>query len=263
MYIMEGPSEGIRLEMKTSAIETERQLTQIGLQAGMHALDAGCGTGAVSRVMSRMVGNGGQVIGVDSSSERLALGREFAQREHCSNLSFVQADLSEGPVAESRFDLVWSRFVFEYLTEPQVVLKNLISSTKTGGKIVVGDLDGNGQFHYPMSTRLEHGLGLLLNELSGHFDPFVGRKLFHMFRRESLGDIRVHVLPYHLYSGKAPPEELENWRTKLETLRPIGTAALGGTKEYSSWANEFLSHLADPDTFTYSILIIAEGVRLT
>jgi len=261
-YIMESPSEGARLELKTSALETERQLLLVGLRSGMQVLDAGCGTGAVARVMSRIVGPNGAVTAADASSARLALGRELAEREECSNLSFVRADLTEAPVAASRFDLVWSRFVFEYLPRPEVLLHHLITSTKVGGKVVVGDLDGNGMFHFPMSKALEHGLDVIVKSLSGHFDPYVGRKLFSMFRRAGLGDVRVHALPYHLYAGEVAAQEMSNWKAKLETLRSIGTEALGGPHAYDTWAAEFVRHLADPDSFTYSILIIAEGIRL-
>ena len=51
-YLMENPAEASRLEAKTDPAVTERLLSWAGVAAGMRALDAGAGTGAVARVMS-------------------------------------------------------------------------------------------------------------------------------------------------------------------------------------------------------------------
>lgn len=261
-YVMEGPSEGARLETKTSPIETEKQLRLVGLQSGMAVLDAGCGTGAVARVMSRLVGPEGSVTAADMSSARLDFGLQVAKEELGNNLKFVKADLTQAPIGTGSFDLVWCRFVFEYLEQPEAMLENLVRSVRIGGKVVVGDLDGNGQFHFPMSEKLERGMELILTALGRSFDPYVGRKLFGLFRKQKLDNVQVHVLPYHLYAGSAAPQELENWKAKFETLRTIGAKALGNADEYDGWVSEFLRHLSDPDGFTYSVLMLAEGVRI-
>lgn len=259
---MESPQEARRLEQKTRPEETERQLRLVGLQSGMKALDAGCGSGAVARVMSKIVGPEGWVTASDRSLERLDFARNVATRDGNDNLTFVEADLVKGPIANSAFDFVWCRFVFEYLDQPDVALQNLVQATKVGGKLVVGDLDGNGQFHYPMSENLSRGLGRLMSALDGRFDPFAGRKLFHRFCRQPLGDIRVHVLPYHVYAGPAGALDMENWEAKFLTLREIGASVFGSDSTYQQWVAEFLAHLSDPSVFTYSILILVEAIRL-
>src|SRR5262245_27622481 len=113
---MEDPREAVRLEDKTDPVETDRQLSLVGLGEGMRALDAGAGTGAVARRMARLVGPRGEVVAVDRSSDRLAYGAEVARREDLRNLSFVKSPLEElGAANIGEFDLVWSRFVIEYV----------------------------------------------------------------------------------------------------------------------------------------------------
>src|SRR5215216_3807238 len=88
-YIMESAREGARLEAKTDPAVSEQQLRQTGLQRGMRALDVGCGTGAVTRTMAKIAAPG-RVVGVDTSTSRLAQARELAAADG------VEAEFMEG-----------------------------------------------------------------------------------------------------------------------------------------------------------------------
>jgi len=48
--------------------DTERALHRAGLRPGMRVLDVGCGPGDVSFVAARLVGPGGNVLGVDAAA---------------------------------------------------------------------------------------------------------------------------------------------------------------------------------------------------
>jgi hypothetical protein len=112
-----------------------------------------------------------------------------------------------------------------------------------------------------MPAHVQEGLAKILASLEGRFDPYAGRKLFNRFRRAGLSSIRVHVEPYHLHAGRPDPVSMANWEQKMRTIRPAGVAALGGETAYDDWAAAFLEMLRDPDSFTYSTLIVVEGIR--
>src|SRR5262245_61364747 len=116
-YLMDNVREAERLELKTDEAETRAQLALVGLQRGMHALDAGAGSGAVARTMAQEVGPSGRVVALDGSNERLEAGRHLAQ-EAGLNVEFVCGDLLKPPFPPASFDFVWSRFTFEYLSNP-------------------------------------------------------------------------------------------------------------------------------------------------
>lgn len=259
-YLMENDAEAERLEAKTEREVSERLLRLVGLQPGMRAADAGAGTGAVARVMGDIVGKSGRVVALDQSEARLDFGHKLARESGLENVSFVRANLEEA-IPEGPYDLIWSRFVFEYLRDPELVLENLIRATCVGGKVVVGDLDGNAALHYPIAPAVEAGLARVFEATKGHFDPNVGRKLFHLFRKAKLGQVRVHVEPYHLYAGSVSGVALANWEQKLRTIRPMGVRAFPHEAAYDAWADSYLEMLRDPDVFTYSVLILVEGVR--
>lgn len=256
---MESPDEGLRLERKTDDEFTRRLLAAVGTRAGMRVLDAGAGTGAVARVISDVVGAGGSVTALDMSKTRIAEGQRRAQGIH--NLVFHHGDIINSGLEQGSFDLVWCRFVLEYLPDPQLAVTELVKLAKPGGKVVLADLDGNALFHYPMRSQVAEDLDVLMRALQGSFDPYVGRKLYHFARNAGLEQIRAHVIPYHLYAGAACSDHLENWRQKLQTIAPKGIEALGSVERYESFAESFIDMLAAPDTFYYSVLILVEGLR--
>jgi SAM-dependent methyltransferase len=259
-YLMENPNEPERLEAKTDPVEVDRRLRLVGLERGMRALDAGAGTGAIARVMADRVGPDGRVVALDFSAERTTWGANKARQEGKRNLHFVRGDLYAPPLADS-FDFVWCEFVVEYLADPDRALRSLIQLVAPGGKLVVGDLDGNGFFHHPLPDDLAEALAKLEKGLAGVFDPFAGRKLFHRLRQAGLSDLRVHALPYNLYAGTAPEGAMANWALKLQTIRPRGERVLGGAAAYQEFSDAFLALLRDPDVLDYSVLFLVEWTR--
>ncbi|MGB5193037.1 MAG: methyltransferase domain-containing protein [Polyangiales bacterium] len=258
-YLMEHRDEGRRLEQKTHRHETLTQLHLSGFRPGGVALDAGAGTGAVARAMAELAAPDGVVYALDSSEQRIQEGMELARG--LRNLTFVQGDLLAPPFDPGFFDFVWCRFVLQHLPKPEPAVQSLVSLVRPGGTLVLGDLDGHGLRHYPISDRLEQNLRKLEPALRGHQDPFMGRKLYHLCYVAGLADIEVHILPYHMYAGAAPESAIENWTTKLEVARPVMEKAFGSGADYDDFVGEFLDVLRDPGVFTYSSLILAVGTK--
>jgi len=257
-YLMESDREAARLEEKTDADETRRQLELVGIAPGQTVLDAGGATGAVSRVMAEIVGHTGRVICFDGAPKRLRAGKALAESCGIDNLSFVAGDIHDPPF-DPIFDLVWARFVLEYQPEPRTAIRALARVLREGGKLVLGDVDGHGQFLSPMSGTLRDGLKTLSHALDGRFDPFLGRKLFGYLLEAGLHDLKVHVIPYHLYAGSAPETAISNWETKFQVVRDVVLSHFPSPRAYDEFVAEYLAHLRAPDTFLYSCLILAEA----
>ena len=256
-YLMEAADEAARLELKTQVDETRAHLTLVGLRPGMRALDAGAGTGAVAREMAAMVGEAGSVVAFDQSQERLDEGRKLSPAK---NLEFVKGDLYAPPLEPGSFDFIWCRFIFEYLSDPDAALAQFKRLLKPGGKVVVGDLDGNTIWHYPEPPEVAEGLPKIMRAIEGQFDPHAGRKLFHRFRRAGLEQLRVHLLPYHLFAGEASARDMSNWEAKIRNLRGPGEKTLG-REGWERFGRAYLEMLRAPDSLTYSVLFFVEGVR--
>ncbi|WP_459870198.1 methyltransferase domain-containing protein [Endothiovibrio diazotrophicus] len=260
---MDSASEGNRLEGKTDPVEMVRQLRLVGLAPGMRALDAGAGTGAVARVMAELVGPTGKVTALDASAQRMEQGQRLAAEEGVANLDFITGNLLAPPVPKGSFDFIWSRFVFEYLSDAdgEHAIAQLTDRLAPGGILAIADLDGNMLFHDGLDPKLEDNLNRIIVGLGESFDPYVGRKLYGRFYRQGLKDIQVHCMPYHLFAGQASEKDIENWKAKFVTTRDYGVDILGSERSYEVFVANFLDFLRRDDTLTYSTLFLVSGKK--
>jgi ubiquinone/menaquinone biosynthesis C-methylase UbiE len=257
-YLMESPREGDRLEAKTDPEVAARHLRWSGLRLGMRALDAACGTGAVTRIMAA-IAMSGSVVGIDMSPPRLAQARQLASRRRAA-IEFIAGDAYQLPVSSAQFDFTWSRFLFEYLAEPQRALAELIRVTRPGGTVAVADLDGQITQLFPVDSTTQRELveAVRLLRRTG-FDPHVGRKLYAWCYAAGLQDIAVHVEPHQVYTGGLPARDAANWHDKLTTVAAHLSRQTGDEARWLRLRDALLGQLHRPDTFYYSTLILVRG----
>jgi arsenite methyltransferase len=116
---------------------------------GMTVLDLGCGTGRDAYLLSRLVGETGQVIGVDMTAEQLQLARSH-QQWHAerygyarSNIRFVDGyieDLAECGIADASVDVVVSNCVLNLSPEKGRVFAEIMRVLKPGGELYFSDV---------------------------------------------------------------------------------------------------------------------------
>jgi ubiquinone/menaquinone biosynthesis C-methylase UbiE len=260
-YLMEHPLEAERLELKTKREKILKELKLVPLQPGTNVLDVGCGTGAVTRILAERVAPG-QVVGLDLSEERLSVAREIAEEQGVSNVEYVQADVRDLDPRDHRFDLAYSRCLFQYLPgkaglDTLIAMKRLASP---GGRVTVADLDGNHLYRYPLDEEWERILGQLVHAIEETgFDAYVGRKLYSMFRKVGLQDLHVDILPYYLIDGRADPLSLRVWEMKIEILAKTLENIYGSSGEAKQMTERFRADLLDEDTLLYNLLFMVQG----
>ncbi|WP_164017322.1 methyltransferase domain-containing protein [Pyxidicoccus trucidator] len=259
-YLMESDEEVRRLRAQASANSYADRLRLTGLGPGQVALDAGCGPGIITAEMLDVVGPRGRVVAVEPIAEHLAAARALlADRP---NVELLQAALPTLPLQADTFDYVWCQYVFEYLGEPQSALEELVRVARPGGRVVVADIDGVGLWNWPFPEDLQQESQKLLQALrEARFDVHAGRKMFHLFRRVGLADVRVHVSPFYVAAGAVDSRLHEDWVIRFRTLRPLAERAFGGVAPYDAFCQRFLALLDDPDTLKYAIVLTTEGVK--
>ncbi|MBN1532040.1 MAG: class I SAM-dependent methyltransferase [Spirochaetes bacterium] len=77
----------------------------LGIPAGSRGLDAGCGIGSITRLLSVPVGRGGHVTGLDISRDLISYARDNHQTD---TLHFVEGDITSLQFDDGSFDWVWS-----------------------------------------------------------------------------------------------------------------------------------------------------------
>lgn len=110
---------------------TRTMLQLLGVEKGQNVLDIACGTGIVTKKISRIVGNGGSVVGTDLSISALKVAKKWCHRR---NVTFVQAD-AEFPVFSKKFDFATCQYALFFFPDAQRVLKNIKGMLKKGGSL--------------------------------------------------------------------------------------------------------------------------------
>ncbi len=95
-------------------------IKQLGLQGDEHVLDIGCGEGAITGTIAKLVSRG-KVVGIDASAEMISLAR---QQGHRPNLFFHVMDATNMQLQE-KFDLVFSNAALHWIEDHKTLLQRL------------------------------------------------------------------------------------------------------------------------------------------
>jgi hypothetical protein len=91
------------------------------------------------------------------------------------------------------------------------------------------------------------------------FDPWARRKLYGWFYQAGLQDLTVHVLPYQVYVGGVPAEEMGNWRANLVACTQHLVEQTGERARWERFREAMLEEIQRPDVFYYCTLILVRG----
>ena len=119
-------------------VETELAFSLFPHEKGMRVLDVGCGTGNQSIKLARM---GMQVTGIDKSIKMLEIAGEKAREKGNLSVDFQYMDAEKLEFEDDSFDGVISITAFEFLPDPEKVLKEMFRVVKKGGSILIGTIN--------------------------------------------------------------------------------------------------------------------------
>jgi SAM-dependent methyltransferase len=120
---------------------TGRLLVDAGISSGMRVLDAGCGRGDVSFLIAGLVGEQGQVLGVDRDAHQIAAARERAREHGFSNITFAEGDLCARSPEHGIFDAIVGRRVLMYQPDPADAIRRLVRALRPGGLVIFQEHD--------------------------------------------------------------------------------------------------------------------------
>lgn len=126
---------------------TQRMLKDAGITTGMKVLDLGCGPGDVSLLAAELVGETGQVLGVDANPPILELARARAQAAGLNNVSFQAGNINELTLDQD-YDAIIGRLILLYLPERVALLRRLLAHLRPGGVVAFHEFDLDPQAHY-------------------------------------------------------------------------------------------------------------------
>lgn len=125
----------------------EKALAAANVKAGQLAADIGAGTGFISE---GLVKKGLKVIAVDQSQAMLEEMKKKLSRFDTIDYRIGESD--DLPIADETVDAIFSNMYLHHVESPQIAIKEMVRVLKTGGKIVITDLDE----HEYEFLRIEH-----------------------------------------------------------------------------------------------------------
>jgi ubiquinone/menaquinone biosynthesis C-methylase UbiE len=180
----------------------ERSYTLMHIQLGYNVLDVGCGPASDTIQLAALVGQTGQVFGVDYDQ---AMIDEAEQRAETAGVAawvtHTRADSGDLPFDANTFDACRSERVFQHVCNPERTVAEMIRVTRTGGWIVVLDTDHGSVSMDTPEVDIERRLMRFRADHMFH-NGYAGRQLYRLFKEHNLTDITIepHVLVSTDYS---------------------------------------------------------------
>ena len=108
-------------------------IRQLDLSRGESVLDIGCGPGYLCESMAEIVGHHGAVVGIDISTDLIALCN---RRKASTWLSYAIGDATKVNQADATFHVVACTQVAEYVADVDRVLSEAFRVLKPGGRTI-------------------------------------------------------------------------------------------------------------------------------
>jgi SAM-dependent methyltransferase len=261
-YSIRGGREGrerLRLLSRVLHDSTCALLDRAGLAPGQSALDLGCGGGDVSREMARRVGARGRIVGIDTDEAQLRIAHAEARDLGLTQIEYRHGDAA-ATVQPAAFDLVYARFLLSHLAQPRQVLGAVRDQLKSGGVVVLEDIDFSGHAAWPDDACARRTADLCAECMrAGGGDPHLGLRLPSLVQHAGFDAVQVHVVQVLATTGDAK-------RLYPETLRNVADAAqrygLASEPELRALLEELERYVARSDTLIGTPRIVQVSARL-
>jgi demethylmenaquinone methyltransferase/2-methoxy-6-polyprenyl-1,4-benzoquinol methylase len=113
-------------------------ISQLRLKPGDTAIEIGCGTGLNFKYIRQLIGDAGQLIGVDLTDAMLEQAESRVNKNGWENISLVQSDAAKYAFP-GNIDGVFSTFALTLIPEYQAVIERASDALVDSGRFVLLD----------------------------------------------------------------------------------------------------------------------------
>jgi SAM-dependent methyltransferase len=135
-FIEKAGEAWVRLQDRTDALIDPLgrvAIERLGVAAGDHILDVGCGCGQTLLQLADLAGPSGHVLGVDISPPMLARARERTAGR--PTIALALGDAQTYAFVPASFDALFSRFGVMFFDDPRAAFRNLRAAARPGGRL--------------------------------------------------------------------------------------------------------------------------------
>lgn len=254
-YILASPveTERLRLQARVWEPEAEAMLDLIGIQPGWSCIDLGCGAIGILGPLSRRVGRGGRVIGVDLEKPLLAAARAYVQEAGLTNVEVLERDAVNTSLPRESFDFVHERWVFPHVSSPDTVLQEMLELARPGGIVAVQETDQNSWNFFPLSPKWPRLKQIIESAFALRSDINIGRRTHGMLRRAGLADVKIRAAVMALQDSHPYMRLPVIGATAMRTR--ILEAGLATDAELDDLLADVEERVRDPETFQITFTV--------
>jgi ubiquinone/menaquinone biosynthesis C-methylase UbiE len=217
-------------------------LARLDLRAGETVLDLGCGTGDHTREVAKLVAPGGNVVGVDFSTNMIA---EATLRQSSSSVAatFEQGDAQSLRFETGTFDACRTERMLCHVPDCEAALREMVRVVRPGGRVGVIDVDTAGVMIDNSDRAITNAFAASMTDTIQN--PWIGRTLRRLMGEVGLVDVDVRPRVLEIGYGAIEPmidahvalmqqtgigvETVEAWKRELEYANMAGTFFMGMT----------------------------------
>ena len=113
-------------------------LKEVGIKAGFHVLDYGCGPGGYIIPLAELVGKSGKVYALDIHQLAIRKVQDIASKKRLANVETILSDCKTG-LPDNTLDAILLYDAFHHLSYPDVVIRELHRVLKPDGILSFSD----------------------------------------------------------------------------------------------------------------------------
>lgn len=121
--------------------QRERTVKELRLKPGMAVADVGAGTGFMTFLFAKAVGDQGTVYAVDIAKNFLKHIEEKAKQNGLSNIKTVLASATSSNLPAESVDVVFICDTYHHFEFPQKTMASIFQAVKPGGRLVLVDFE--------------------------------------------------------------------------------------------------------------------------
>ena len=169
-----GPHVSLERTNRFQEPEARRIIGELGLPAGSHGLDVGCGVGLYALWLAEAVGQRGRVVAIEPEAAKVEAAQALVGGEAVGErLEFRTGDGTAIPLPDRSVDWVWCGDVLHHIVDTEKALREFFRVVRPGGRIIVKESQVFSAMFLPGHPELERRIQLA--EIRRTLDEGAGR----------------------------------------------------------------------------------------
>lgn len=181
-----------------------------GIKPGDTVIDLGSGAGNDCFVARHLVGEAGEVIGIDMTPQMIERARKNLEILGFTNVQFRLGEIEHLPVTANKADVVISNCVINLVPDKQRAFDEIMRVLKPGGHFCISDVVTEGRIPAPLLEQAELYAGCVAGALP--VDEYIQLIKSAGFRSIELKKKKLIDIPEALLNEFLGPDEAEEFR---------------------------------------------------